>query len=299
MNATLCISIVYTLYHRIDHPLLSLFPAPLSSLSEQFLRALLCSRCSRCRRYESWKSIPSSALRFVYCRRRTSRTSSAIPSSVVSTPGLGSNSHASEHPSPAVASYLAAEAAHYVAYPEYWQDPGRPDAYYLPPAAHPIWSHIRQVVPKSQGGIIRILKSKSTPGYCVYLVDPTGVARVTDWTYLPDLLLWNFVKYFAVHPLVNEVWCETVDTDDYANSSAASDPSGLYTVGSNSQRSSRSSSSDASDSSESPNYAIVIRRSELSYQSSIFIASLQRDFFRDHHIGVAAVGDFVSTLHGR
>lgn len=201
----------------------------------------------------------------------------------------------------AVANYKRDRDASEEDYADYWTRPDRDQLYYLPSVHSSIYAHARRIVRPNEGGRVRVLQSRSTPGYCVYMCDDTGVARVTDWTYLPDLLMWNPLDYFVTHPHINEVWCETLDTDELSNSDGGSDPSAICTASAASFHSSRSSSSNgnAASDEELPNYAIVIRRSELSYQTLIVIEAIQRDFFVRHRLGIPPAVDFTSTLHGR
>lgn len=210
--------------------------------------------------------------------------------------------------------------------PGYWDNSERHEAYPIPPIGDPLWATLRAVRPRALGGCVRVLQSANTQGYITYTVDDTGLARVTDWTYVPDLLLWNPIEYFLRHPHINEVWCETTDTTDYTASSAATDPTGIHTVGSRSSRSvstadanasvgaasshsassrslhSASGSSDAADADDAddpPNYALVIKRSEMSYALMVFLRDQQYHFFDSHRMPLPPLRDFSANLHGR
>lgn len=192
---------------------------------------------------------------------------------------------------------------------EYWNDPTR---YYLYPIPddneYAVWNELNRECSRDSGGCIRVLKASSTPGYAIYSVDRTGLARVVDWTYLVDLLYLDPVGYFLEHPRVNSIYIETDDLDGTGDSSAGTDPSRMYTVGHDSQSAaSRGSSSRRTASiAESqasgnavPNYALVVHRSELDSLTLRCIHNQQIAFFTTHNIALPPARDFVATLHGR
>jgi hypothetical protein len=100
------------------------------------------------------------------------------------------------------------------------------------------------------------------------------VFRVTDWTYLPDLLFFNPYKYFLNHPLVESIWIERTDINDpvrYVHDPEDVDPTPI---------------------------ALVIRRSELSYTFCNIIRQQQLHFFDSHDLVIPGDTEFLGTLHG-
>lgn len=205
--------------------------------------------------------------------------------------------------------------------PAYWNNPLRHELYYIPPDANVhAWAAVTREYTEAEGGRSRILKSQSTPGLVVYAVDHTGLAIVTDWTCLTDLLFFNPVQFFADHPYCCDIWCETTDTDVLTTSSAQSDPLLVRTASSAdsqatvSEGSARSRSIAASEDSrsarslgsgsesslaETPNYALVARRSEMSPVFARHVRDVQHLFLLDHRISPPRASDFHATLHGR
>lgn len=165
----------------------------------------------------------------------------------------------------------------------------------------------------ADGGCIRILYSRNTRGTVIFGIQADGLARVTEWSLLDDLRDWNPVDYFILHPLVNEVWVETEESDDYSASHADTDATGLHTSGYDAASSSSSSSSGGTRSTRSvgislgsvasaddaPNFALVLRRSELNYDVAHNCRRLQQAFYTDHHIPLPPASAFLHTLHGR
>lgn len=183
--------------------------------------------------------------------------------------------------------------------------PRRSLLYPLPHALnHDEWARVQEERATNDGGRERILQSRSTPGYLMYLVDHTGLARVADWTYLPDLLMLNPIAYFLHHPHINAIWCDTTDTTDQTNSSAGSDPTGVHTIGfvddDRSQRDGLASIAGASAASnDEVNYALVVRRRELTPLVAQLFHDMQRDFFVRNDLPIPPTREFVDTLHGR
>lgn len=185
----------------------------------------------------------------------------------------------------------------------YWSNPHRGRLYPIPPDDDPIWITINHVWTAAQGRRVRILRSANTPGTIVSMVDQIGIARVTDWTYLPDLLFFNPLEYFVAHANIESVWVENIDTDEQQESDAETDPTGLHTVGSGSvagaQSSHASNRSARSDQSVQQDYALVVRRGELNHASALLIHNQQMSFFLSHNLGLPPHYEFADTLHNR
>lgn len=176
-------------------------------------------------------------------------------------------------------------------------DPHRRQLYHIPSeSADHVWSRVRLVRPERDGGRVRVLESRNTSGVLTYTVMDNGLAVVSDWTYLPDLLFFNPVQYFLDHPHINEIWCDTTDTEELVPSEARSDPVAVRTV-IGTDRSSGTSRSGSGR--ELPNYALVLCRHELTFAKAVFIRSAQANFFRSHNLPLPPARDFLNTIHDR
>lgn len=189
--------------------------------------------------------------------------------------------------------------------PHYWSNELRHELYHIPPEADvETWSRITTVVPEHLGGRVRVLKSHSTPGYLLYHIQADGTPIVRDWTLLPDLVLFNVPQYFIDHPNIESIWIETKDVANIDASSAGSDPLGIHTASdaaSQGSRSSRSRSAAGSQASEEfqPDYALVIRRTECTWQMCNIIRAVQSSFFARNHANPPHANEFSCNLHGR
>lgn len=187
----------------------------------------------------------------------------------------------------------------------YWTDVNRGELYYIPPESDvAAWSAIKQVVDEDHGGRVRVLKSRSTPGFLSYAVEDDGTPVVQDWTHLPDLVLFNVPQYFLDHPNIESIWIETADEASYEESSAQSDPYGVRTASSGDSQGSRSIAADSrrSESTDAefvPDYALVLRRTECTYNICRVLRNVQRSFFDRTHTPVPRADDFSCNLHGR
>lgn len=192
---------------------------------------------------------------------------------------------------------------------DHWTDSSRRDPYWLPPPEDALWNQVTTECTRDNGAAIRVLYSRNTRGFLVFDIEDNGTARITNWCPIDDLLQWNPLQYFITHPNINEVWIETVDTDEYSESDADTDPSGLHTVAgsvrsrvtrsTNSARSLGSDSTRSDDTAAPPNYAIVIRRREYTCAVANILRSNQAHFFLDQGIGMPDASCFRDTLHGR
>lgn len=205
----------------------------------------------------------------------------------------------------------------------YWRDPNRLVPYPIPYANDPVWQVINQVVP-SPHRQVRILRSRTIKGWVIWTLQEDGLSRLTNYQCLQEFLFWNPFLYFYNHPLINEVWIENEDTDEYSSTTDSTNPSALYTEhsadsdatvdaaevtassGSSSSAAAAASSSvpveDDDDEEEEPegsNYVLVLRRSELTYAIADGIRGNQADFFRINNIGMHDADTFVGTLHGK
>lgn len=205
----------------------------------------------------------------------------------------------------------------------HWRDPGRPRLWPIPLHDEPqVWRKLRTECSREDGCTVRILRSHSTPGYIIFTVCGDGLARLTTWHYLPDLLMFNPVAFFLEHPKCNSIYIETIDSDRTDESSAATDVSGLETVGYNESASTTTSnnnevriptgttqegnegrnvapSSSSSDDGQSIDYALVLHRRECDILALEGIQDNQRSFFTLNRLVIPPASDFLSTLHGR
>ena len=199
-----------------------------------------------------------------------------------------------------------------------WNDPARAELYPIPAPNDLQWSVIRQQ-PTAADARIRLLRSHNTLGQIISLLGDDGVDRITDWSYLPDLQFWRPVEYFISHPHITAVWIETQDDDSYSASSGQSDPGDVVTVGGSvasagSRPAARSAarlpadadrhdpSSDSvsvSSISSARPLAIVVRRSEMSYELATMFRTLQHYHFTRHGQYPPPCDEFTVTLHGR
>lgn len=180
----------------------------------------------------------------------------------------------------------------------------RPELYHIPPRNDPMWAVINHEISHDQFGKVRVLRSENVQGILVVLYDARGLARIADWTYVPQFLFFNPIEYFLHHPNIREVWIRTDDTSAYTNSSSGSDPGGVRTVSvassTNSVRSnSRSGNANRSYAMPESNIALLCKRSELTYDSATIIHDHQAAFFTSHHIPLPSPHEFLHTLNGR
>jgi hypothetical protein len=207
-----------------------------------------------------------------------------------------------------------------------WCDSTRRDLYLVPPPTdETFWRTIQYRVEPADGGAVRVLQSRSTRGEMEFVVDDTRLARIVDWTKLPDLLFFNVALYFALHPEINSIWCETVDSSEYSASHADTDPTIIGTISAASSPSSdyvradhrqrgegthaapaNRSVVDSDDADQSirsmddgPNYALVIHRWQLNAAAARDLMEHQKSFFVARNIALPPAADFVGTLHGR
>lgn len=190
----------------------------------------------------------------------------------------------------------------------YYRNPRRRLLYpILPQSAVREWNELRVERSSSEGGRERILYSRNMPGTIVYRVDPSGLARVADWNYCSDLLMFNPVAYFLRHPHINAIWCDTTDTAQYTASSAASDPTAVRTASDAQSRHSQDATKNDDDErgdgdvqgETTLNYALLLRRRELTPGVARILHDLQANYFTDNNLPVPPSYLFTSTLHGR
>jgi hypothetical protein len=109
----------------------------------------------------------------------------------------------------------------------------------------------------------------------VFLPSDPDTIRVYSWEHIPDLLFLNPVSYFASHPEVESIRIENIDKSDrikLVHDPADVDPTPL---------------------------ALVLRRSELSFNLCNYIRALQLWFFRRYDLLLPNHTEFTSTLHGK
>lgn len=181
--------------------------------------------------------------------------------------------------------------------------PQREHLYYVPPDDDPVWAAIQQV-PHGRRSV-RVLYSHNTSGTVEYMYNEEGIARVQDWSRLPDLQYWKPLQYFQSHPRTMAVWVEIHDTTRYEVSEANTDPSDVQTASSRGsiatssiQTGDASSRSDAS--SQGPhNYALVMRRSECTALACALLRKEQEDYYRNTYSDYPDEREFRATLHNR
>ena len=177
----------------------------------------------------------------------------------------------------------------------------REHLYSLPNPQSSRWANVvKYGIPSSQR--IRVLQSANTPGIISTCVDwqcPT-VHRVNDWTTIPDLLFWNPLRFYEDHIPIIEVWMEDRDSSTYTASSGNSDPGAMVSLA---PSVSSSAVTVAADDDDEPlvaiEAAIVLRRSELTYETCYGLRHLQECYFRSQNFLFPPGDQFVGLLHGR
>lgn len=184
------------------------------------------------------------------------------------------------------------------------RDINRQALYPIPAQGDPRWGDIGILPPRTDRSI-RILRSHHTVGLLGIGVSPDGTTRAIDWGGVPALLLLNPFEYLWTHPEVEEVWMETVDDDTYSESHGTGNAGRVSSVYSHSNNggdtaSVRTSTTESSASSYTPfEGALVLRRSEFSYDLARIIREMQHEAFDELGIDPPAVAYFRNTLHGR
>lgn len=194
----------------------------------------------------------------------------------------------------------------------YWNNPTRSRLWPIPYHDEPeVWKALQAEWPRDDKSEIRILRSHCTPGYVIFAVDADGSTHLTTWHYLPDLLMFDPVAYFLEHPRINAIYVETNDSDRNDESSAATNVSGLDTVGYYSTTgSSRSGAINNNESGEVDGgsaiqgdepigYALVLRRRDLGPMQLEAIQAHQKQFFDLNSVAYPPASKFKSVLHKR
>ena len=189
----------------------------------------------------------------------------------------------------------------------YWHGGARHQLYDVPDRNQvALWTSVHAVQPS--GNRVRVLKSRNIKGYILFYQQADRTSRIGDWQYIHELLMLNPVNYFLAHPQVDAIYVETTDTDQYTQSSGQSDPSAMVTVGdalssgsghSLDSHSTASARTDDTDSDPAPNYALVLHRSEYTYEVAVAIREMQSNFFINNRSSFPPARSFTNTLHGR
>lgn len=172
-----------------------------------------------------------------------------------------------------------------------------------------LWRLLRVERSSADGGRERVLQSHNTRGSFEYRIDPSGVARVCEWIHCPELRMLNVPGYFQHHPHINAIWCDTRDTGEYTESSANSDPSAVRTASVAASTHSAAAAArggggeergdDDEQGETALNYALVIRRRELTPGVCQIFHDEQAAYFTDNGLPMPPIGAFTVTLHGR
>ena len=156
-----------------------------------------------------------------------------------------------------------------------------------------MWRDVVRVLPVEVQRV-RVLRSRSTRGEVQTFIDHVGVARAVDWSFLPDLLYLDPLRYFLTHPQYMEIWIELDDVSTYSTSHATGSVGEVVSAAGPSSTVSSSSGTETA-----ANIALVLRRSEFTHTYALLCRQLQFDAFRAWHVDLPPTACFLATLHGR